>query len=164
MGTCVPFAARARAWLSPRWADAALPWWAFALKALLTLCTFAGGFKGGEIMPVLATGACLGSTVGAGAVGAAAFFAACTKCPLTAAIMAVELFGIAPGRPLPSRHSRSLPVLASREPVPHDARSVGRIARGAQRCIGMRDRVFSEHVPAAVFPGYAEHRIAFMSQ
>lgn len=78
-------------------ADAALPWWAFALKALLTLCTFAGGFKGGEIMPVLAIGACLGSTVGAGAVGAAAFFAACTKCPLTAAIMAVELFGIAPG-------------------------------------------------------------------
>lgn len=78
-------------------ADASLPWWAFALKALLTLCTFAGGFKGGEIMPVLAIGACLGSTVGAGAVGAAAFFAACTKCPLTAAIMAVELFGIAPG-------------------------------------------------------------------
>ena len=82
-------------------ADAALPWWAFALKALLTLCTFAGGFKGGEIMPVLAIGACLGGAVGAGPliviVGMVAFFAACTKCPLTALVMAAELFGIAPG-------------------------------------------------------------------
>lgn len=93
-----------------------LPWWAFVVKAALTLLTFAGGFKGGEIMPVLAIGACLGAAVFSaaslllpasilGAVGASrslgalvgmvAFFAACTNCPLTAVVFAGELFGFA---------------------------------------------------------------------
>lgn len=93
-----------------------LPWWAFVVKAALTLLTFAGGFKGGEIMPVLAIGACLGVAVFSaaslllpasilGAVGASrslgvlvgmvAFFAACTNCPLTALVFAGELFGFA---------------------------------------------------------------------
>lgn len=93
-----------------------LPWWAFVVKAALTLLTFAGGFKGGEIMPVLAIGACLGAAVFSaaslllpasilGAVGASrslgalvgmvAFFAACTNCPLTALVFAGELFGFA---------------------------------------------------------------------
>ena len=93
-----------------------LPWWAFVVKAALTLLTFAGGFKGGEIMPVLAIGACLGAAVFSaaslllpasilGAVGASrslgalvgmvAFFVACTNCPLTALVFAGELFGFA---------------------------------------------------------------------
>ena len=97
-------------------AGEALPWWAFIVKAALTLLTLAGGFKGGEIMPVLAIGACLGATIfsvalaffpasvldAAGALrslgaiaGMAAFFAACTNCPLSALVFAGELFGFA---------------------------------------------------------------------
>ena len=82
--------------------------WAFAMKAALTLLTLAGGFKGGEIMPVLAIGACLGVALadGAAALGAtevargvlavavmAAFFAGCTNCPLTAGMFVLELLG-----------------------------------------------------------------------
>lgn len=100
-----------------------LPWWSFALKGALTLLTFAGGFKGGEIMPVLAVGACLGNAIGVLAVGAcgivfsgqglaavvagapsavialfsavgvASFFSSCTKCPLTACVLSLGLFG-----------------------------------------------------------------------
>lgn len=84
-----------------------LPWWAFLAKMALTLLTLAGGFKGGEIMPVLAIGACLGATLApmaSGLMGAnmeplfaavamAAFFAACTNCPLTALMLMLELFG-----------------------------------------------------------------------
>jgi len=100
-----------------------LPWWSFALKGALTLLTFAGGFKGGEIMPVLAVGACLGNAIGVLAVGAcgivfsgqglaavvagapsavialfsaggvAPFFSSCTKCPLTACVLSLGLFG-----------------------------------------------------------------------
>lgn len=90
-------------------AGEAMPWWAFAAKAALTLLTLAGGFKGGEIMPVLAIGTCLGSVAGpmaSGFTGAnmeplfavaamAAFFAACTNCPMTALTLALELFGAA---------------------------------------------------------------------
>lgn len=96
-----------------------VPWWGFVAKAALTLLTLAGGYKGGEIMPVLAIGACLGVSVGEGAcalvamgsapalcsgsfavsgalpaiLGFSAFFAACAKCPIAAGVMAVELFG-----------------------------------------------------------------------
>ena len=85
-----------------------LPWWGFAMKAALTLLTLAGGFKGGEIMPVLAIGACLGIALadGATALGAtevargalaaavmAAFFAGCTNCPLAAGMFVLELLG-----------------------------------------------------------------------
>lgn len=97
-------------------AGEALPWWAFIVKAALTLLTLAGGFKGGEIMPVLAVGACLGAAVFSAAslllpasilgvvgasrslgalVGMVAFFSACTNCPLTALVFAGELFGFA---------------------------------------------------------------------
>ena len=78
------------------------------MKAALTLLTLAGGFKGGEIMPVLAIGACLGVALadGAAALGATevargvlavavmvAFFAGCTNCPLTAGMFVLELLG-----------------------------------------------------------------------
>lgn len=94
-----------------------MPWWAFAAKAVLTLFTLAGGFKGGEIMPVLAIGACFGAAIFSAAsllfpsapvlnamgasqslgalVGMVAFFAACTNCPLVAVVFAGELFGLA---------------------------------------------------------------------
>ncbi len=93
-------------------AGSPVPWWAFAAKALLTVLTLAGGFKGGEIMPVLAVGACCGASVASGAgvvlgadaaslqpllsaVTMVAFFASCTNCPLSALVLAVELFGCA---------------------------------------------------------------------
>ena len=89
-------------------AGEALPWWAFIVKAALTLLTLAGGFKGGEIMPTFTIGALLGAscTVMTGgeaswsaAVGLVAFFAAMSRCPLAAVLMGCELFGWA-GAPL----------------------------------------------------------------
>lgn len=91
-------------------AGSPLSWWAFTAKAFLTILTLAGGFKGGEIMPVLAVGACAGVSVAlAGgmlcgveaavlqpllaAATMAAFFAGCTNCPLSALVLAAELFG-----------------------------------------------------------------------
>lgn len=86
-----------------------LPSWAFLAKLALTLLTFAGGYKGGELMPILAIGACLGSSIdwafvvaGGGVLSGGApvvemsmmaFFAACTNCPLTAMVLSFELFG-----------------------------------------------------------------------
>lgn len=86
----------------------ALPWYAFVVKAALTLLTLAGGFKGGEIMPILAIGACFGATAASFAPGIGdaevmrsafavaamvAFFAACANCPLTALVLASGLLG-----------------------------------------------------------------------
>ena len=85
-------------------------WWAFAAKALLTILTLAGGFKGGEIMPILAIGACAGVSMSMvvspicgvsavalqpvlSAVFMAAFFAGCTNCPVSALVLAFEIFG-----------------------------------------------------------------------
>ncbi len=107
------------------------PWWGFVAKAALTLLTLAGGYKGGEIMPVLAVGAGLGAAVGEGGcalaamggaavpcssglavsgalpaiLGFSAFFAACAKCPLAAGVMAAELFG-------PEAAAVSVPAIA----------------------------------------------------
>lgn len=91
-------------------AGSPVPWWAFAAKAFLTILTLAGGFKGGEIMPVLAVGACAGASIALGgelffgvdaaalqpllaAVTMSAFFAGCTNCPLSAVVLVVELLG-----------------------------------------------------------------------
>lgn len=91
-------------------AGSPVPCWAFAAKAFLTILTLAGGFKGGEIMPVLAVGACAGANVAFGgdllfgmdatalqplmaAVTMSAFFAGCTNCPLSAVVLVAELFG-----------------------------------------------------------------------
>ncbi|RDB68131.1 hypothetical protein C1876_10980 [Eggerthella sinensis] len=84
-------------------AGEALPPAAFLAKAALTLLVLAAGFKGGEIMPVLCIGACLGSTfaVSAGldgastaALGMVALFAACSNCPLCSLVLGAELFGV----------------------------------------------------------------------
>ena len=81
---------------------------AFALKILLTAITLGCGFKGGEIVPALFAGATSGCcfaplvglspSFGAG-LGMAGVFCAVTNCPLTALLLAYELFGGA-GLPL----------------------------------------------------------------
>lgn len=71
-------------------------------KLALTLLCLGFGFKGGEIMPVLCMGACLGNLVGfatgadpafVSAVGMAALFAACTGCPAASVILGCEAVG-----------------------------------------------------------------------
>ena len=82
--------------------DPNLPWFAFALKLLLTAVTLSCGFIGGEVTPLFFIGATLGSVLarvlglpielGAG-VGIAAVFGAASNAPLALSIMAVELLG-----------------------------------------------------------------------
>lgn len=78
----------------------------FLAKAALTLLVLGSGFKGGEIMPVMAVGASLGCVVGplagaeagpCAALGAVCMLGACTNCPLAAVALAVEAFGPAMG-------------------------------------------------------------------
>ena len=75
---------------------------AFLLKILFTALTLGAGFRGGEIVPVLCTGCAFGVWVGpmlglphafAGALGMAATFCGATNCPLSAILLAYELFG-----------------------------------------------------------------------
>ena len=81
---------------------------AFLLKILFTALTLGAGFRGGEIVPALFTGAAFGTLVGpllglphgfSGALGMAAVFCGATNCPLTSMMLAFELFGGA-GMPL----------------------------------------------------------------
>lgn len=81
---------------------------AFLLKILFTALTLGAGFRGGEIVPVLFTGAAFGTTVGpllgiphgfGGAMAMAAVFCGATNCPMTALLLSLELFG-ASGLPL----------------------------------------------------------------
>lgn len=77
--------------------------YAFALKILLTAITIGCGFKGGEIVPAFFIGATFGATsatilglyapLGA-AIGMLILFCGSTKCPIAAAIIAIELFGL----------------------------------------------------------------------
>ena len=76
-------------------------WYAFLLKAFVTILTLKGGFKGGEILPSLSIGASLGCVLApvvgmapsmCAAVMMVSFFAAATNCPITALLLGVELF------------------------------------------------------------------------
>lgn len=76
--------------------------YAFLLKILFTAVTLGAGFRGGEIVPALCTGCAFGTWIGpilglphgfAGALGMAAVFCGATNCPITALILAFELFG-----------------------------------------------------------------------
>ncbi|WP_139653226.1 chloride channel protein [Raoultibacter phocaeensis] len=76
----------------------------FLAKAVLTVAAIGFGYKGGEIMPVFCIGGLLGNALGqligfdagfCAMLGLAAFFGACSKCPLAAIAMGGELFGIA---------------------------------------------------------------------
>ena len=65
--------------------------WAFLLKILFTAVTLGAGFRGGEIVPVLFTGATFGCAVSpllgldpafGAALGMVALFCGCTNCPM----------------------------------------------------------------------------------
>lgn len=80
---------------------------AFLLKILFTAITLGAGFRGGEIVPVLFTGATFGCVAGpliglppsfAGALGMAGVFCGATNCPISSILLAYELFG---GQSLP---------------------------------------------------------------
>lgn len=82
-------------------AGQALPW-DFLVKLCLTVLTIAAGFKGGEIIPGMVIGACLGCTLApllgmdpgfGGAVGMIALFCGMVNCPLSAILLGVELLG-----------------------------------------------------------------------
>ncbi len=84
------------------------PWFDAVLKSIFTLISITSGFKGGEVTPLMAIGASLGSSVApylnlpliaASAVGAIFFFAQTLSLPLTGAVLMVELFG-APSAPV----------------------------------------------------------------
>ncbi len=81
-------------------AGQALPW-AFLLKLLFTAITIGAGYKGGEIVPAFFVGATfgcvaaglLGLPAGFGAaLGMIAVFCGVTNCPITALLLAAELF------------------------------------------------------------------------
>ena len=83
-------------------AGGSLDAWAFAAKALLTLCCLGWSLKGGEVMPALCIGACLGSAVAAvcgadpaafAALGMVGVFSACSLSPLASLALGVEAFG-----------------------------------------------------------------------
>ncbi len=75
---------------------------AFLLKIAFTALTLAAGYKGGEIVPTFFIGATFGCLAGpflgldpgfSAAIGMVALFCGVTNCPLTALLLAVELFG-----------------------------------------------------------------------
>ncbi|MEF2245764.1 MULTISPECIES: chloride channel protein [unclassified Paenibacillus] len=79
---------------------AAAQW--FALKLIFTVITLAAGFIGGEVTPLFAIGATLGSALAPligtspsflAAIGLSAMFGAATKAPLAAFVLGLELFG-----------------------------------------------------------------------
>ncbi len=76
---------------------------AFLIKLLLTAVTLGFGYKGGEIVPSFFVGATFGCVMGgllglppgfAAAIGLAAVFCGVTNCPISALLMAAELFGV----------------------------------------------------------------------
>ncbi len=75
---------------------------AFLLKILFTAVTLGAGFRGGEIVPVLFTGATFGCVAGpliglspsfGGALGMVGVFCGATNCPISSILLAYELFG-----------------------------------------------------------------------
>lgn len=76
---------------------------AFLLKIIFTVVTVASGYKGGEIVPSFFIGGALGAVVSpyiglpsqfGAAVGMVSFFSGVTNCPLAAAVISAELFGV----------------------------------------------------------------------
>ena len=77
---------------------------AFVLKMIFTAATLGAGFKGGEIVPSLFTGAAFGCLFGnlfgfsptlCTAIGMISLFCGVTNCPITSLIISFELFGYA---------------------------------------------------------------------
>lgn len=76
--------------------------WDWLLKAVLTVVTLAVGFQGGEVTPLFATGATLGTAAAgflglpipfAAAMGYAALFGSATNTFLSAVLIGAEVFG-----------------------------------------------------------------------
>lgn len=74
---------------------------AFLVKILLTALTLGAGFKGGEIVPTMFTGATFGCLFGnliglppsfGAALGLVAVFCGVTNCPFSAIILSIELY------------------------------------------------------------------------
>ncbi len=81
--------------------DGQAPPLAFLLKLALTALCVGAGFRGGEIVPTLFTGAAFGCAVGpllgldpgfAAAVGMIALFCSVVNCPLASLLLAAEMF------------------------------------------------------------------------
>lgn len=77
-------------------------WETFLLKMVFTAMVLGAGFKGGEIVPTMSIGASFGCAVGlaagvspslCAACGLAALFVGVTNCPVSALIIALEMFG-----------------------------------------------------------------------
>jgi H+/Cl- antiporter ClcA len=75
---------------------------AFALKILFTALTLGAGYKGGDVTPVLFTGATFGCVIGpllgldpsfSAALGMTAVFCGVTNCPIASTLLSLELFG-----------------------------------------------------------------------
>jgi H+/Cl- antiporter ClcA len=86
-----------------------MPYYAFALKMLLTMVTLGFGFKGGEVTPLFVIGALLGSALAPvfgipvtaiAAIGFVSVFAAASKTPIACTIMGIEIFGASYAAPL----------------------------------------------------------------
>ncbi len=82
--------------------EGSVPPEAFILKLIFTAATLSFGFKGGEIIPTLFVGAAFGCTVSgllglephtAAAIAMIAMFCGVTNSPLTALLLACEVFG-----------------------------------------------------------------------
>lgn len=82
--------------------EGSAPMFAFLLKILFTGATLGAGYKGGEIVPALFTGAAFGCTFAAAAgvspaicaaVGMASLFCGITNCPVSSLLLCLELFG-----------------------------------------------------------------------
>ena len=78
------------------------PYYAFALKLLLTAFTLGAGFKGGEVTPLFFIGATLGNLLFLfipmpmallAGIGFVAIFAGATNTPIACTLMGIELFG-----------------------------------------------------------------------
>jgi H+/Cl- antiporter ClcA len=81
--------------------DGTVRYEAFLLKIVFTAITVGAGFKGGEFVPALFTGATLGGALAGliglspalgAAVGMAALIGGVTACPLATVVLCVELF------------------------------------------------------------------------
>jgi len=93
----------------------------FILKLIITAACVLFGFRGGEVTPLLAAGAALGSALGAwiglpvvqcAALGMVALFAGAGKVPLTCIALAAELFH--PGMAVPAAVACATSVLLTR--------------------------------------------------
>ncbi|MCH4032898.1 MAG: chloride channel protein [Lachnospiraceae bacterium] len=81
-----------------------LPWYYLLVKILFTSLSLAAGYKGGEIVPALFVGSCLGNLTGAffpacgrsllAACGIGAAFCGVTNSPITALLICLDLFGM----------------------------------------------------------------------